>query len=444
MVLVMGTAMGLVGRRSALVVACVCVAAVAGGGWALAATSSGVLHGCANKKTGALRLAAKCKTREKVVSWNAKGQTGLTGLQGATGQQGARGAMGATGATGATGAQGPVGPAAGPAGGALAGSYPDPTLNVTGGDSGATACANNEALAGISTLAVLTCKPGVLADTNTSNTAAGVGAIPGDAGSQNSAFGDHALNSGTGQDDSAFGAFALASLKGFGFDTAIGEGALQNLTGGMGGIENTAVGDGAGGLLKMGSANVLIGTNAGIAYTGSETNNIDIGTSVNGTAGESNVTSIGSNTSKTFISGISGVTTGGTAVPVLIDSSGQLGVTSSSRRFKRDIGTLGESAVDALMKLQPVSFRYRASVAPGPWPPQFGLIAEQVAKVLPNLVAYGRDGKPDAIAYQEFPALLLAEIQRQQREISALRSSNRKLEHQQAQINWLMHHARLH
>jgi trimeric autotransporter adhesin len=111
------------------------------------------------------------------------------------------------------------------------------------------------------------------------------------------------------------------------------------------------------------------------------------GPTINGTAGESNVTSIGSNTSKTFISGISGVTTGGTAVPVLVDSSGQLGVTSSSRRFKRDIRTLGESAVDALMKLQPVSFRYRASVAPGPWPLQFGLIAEQVAKVLPNLVA---------------------------------------------------------
>jgi hypothetical protein len=154
-----------------------------------------------------------------------------------------------------------------------------------------------------------------------------------------------------------------------------------------------------------------------------ESHNIDIGNQ--GNAGESNVTRIGDSQSKAFIAGISGATIGGPAVPVLVNGNGQLGVTTSSRRFKRDIQQLGPSTADGLMKLRPVSFRYRPSVVHGPWPLQFGLIAEQVAKIFPNLVAYGPDGKPDAIAYQELPALLLAEIQRQQREIS-----------------WLMHRVR--
>jgi hypothetical protein len=156
-------------------------------------------------------------------------------------------------------------------------------------------------------------------------------------------------------------------------------------------------------------------------------------------AGESNTIRIGTsgNQTKAFLAGVSGVTTGGTAVPVLVDENGQLGVTSSSRRFKRDIGTLGAGAVDALMRLLPVSFRYRPSIVHGPWPLQYGLIAEEVAKTYPDLVAYGRDGKPNAIAYQELPALLIAAFQRQQREINALLAQNRRLRHQQSQIDGL-------
>jgi len=80
----------------------------------------------------------------------------------------------------------------------------------------------------------------------------------------------------------------------------------------------------------------------------------------------------------------------------------------------------------------------------GPSALQYGLIAEQVAKVFPNLVVYGRDGKPSAVAYQELPALLLAQVQTQQREIWALQAQNGRLRHQQAQIDWLIRHVRPH
>jgi len=447
-VLAMSRAAGSVGRRSALVGVCVCVAGAVGGGWALAAPAAGTLHGCASKRTGALRLASKCRRSERAVSWNAQGRPG------------------ARGAAGPAGAIGPAGPATGAAGGALTGAFPNPGLNVTGGDSGATACADGEAVAGISKLAVLSCAPGVLTNVASNDTGAGLGALTanGGAGSSggmtafgydalhaaaggltglNDAFGYQALQSlASGQSDSAFGAEALGQTTNAVSDSAFGTDALGGLsTGGQG--QDVAVGTSAGGNLKTGTNDTLIGQSAGVLYTGGESNDIVIGSDVDGTAGESNVIRIGQDQSKVFISGISGETTGGTAVPVLVDAAGQLGVTSSSRRFKRDIHDLGPSTLSALMRLQPVSFRYRASVAPGPWPAQFGLIAERVAKILPNLVAYGRDGKPDALAYQEFPALLLAEIQRQQHEIHALQARNRQLQHQQAEINWLMHHARL-
>jgi hypothetical protein len=82
-----------------------------------------------------------------------------------------------------------------------------------------------------------------------------------------------------------------------------------------------------------------------------------------------------------------------------------------------------------------VTFHYKRQYIKGqPDPLEYGLIAEEVAKVLPNLVAYGTDGKPYTVRYQELPALLLAEIQRQQRQINA----------QQAEIHWLMKHIRTH
>lgn len=105
-----------------------------------------------------------------------------------------------------------------------------------------------------------------------------------------------------------------------------------------------------------------------------------------------------------------------------MNSSGQLGTLSSSRRVKREIEPLG--AIPPLMKLRPVSFRYRK----GPDELHYGLLAEQVAKVLPELAVFGEDGLPKTVQYQELPVLLLAKIQSQQRQ----------LDRQQAQIARLM------
>jgi len=98
--------------------------------------------------------------------------------------------------------------------------------------------------------------------------------------------------------------------------------------------------------------------------------------------GESNTIRIGNQfNNKTFIAGISGVTTGGTGAAVLVDANGQLGTISSSRRFKDDIQDMGDASSD-LMKLRPVTFRYKQAQEDGSHPLQYGLVAEEVAEVI--------------------------------------------------------------
>ncbi len=130
---------------------------------------------------------------------------------------------------------------------------------------------------------------------------------------------------------------------------------------------------------------------------------------------------------RAFIAGIRGATTGNAdAINVVIDSAGQLGTVSSSRRVKRDIEAL--PGLSELRDLKPVSFRYRE----GPPELHYGLLAEQVAKVFPELAVYGKDGLPETVQYQELPALLLAELQAQRRQIAR----------QQEQINRLTREVR--
>jgi hypothetical protein len=376
----------------------------------------------------------------------------------------------------------PGGPPTGVAGGVLSGSYPNPTLNVSGGP-----CANGQALTNLSGDGVLTCAPGILVgaglnfaatdpqfsgsgqwnsafglsalkanSTGSSNTAIGFFALQGNTtGGNNSAVGDQSLRDNTtgtsntaiggdslssntaGNSNSAVGRVALFSNTSGSSNSAVGEGALSlNKTGNensalgraalnanTSGSGNAAVGVNA--LLNntIGSDNVAIGQGAGSSLT-TGNNNIAIGSNVTGVAGEANTTRIGSGITRTFIAGISGVTTGGAAVPVQIDGSGQLGITSSSRRFKRDINPIGAES-RGLMNLDPVSFRYRN----GSGSLQYGLIAEEVAKVFPNLVTRGSKGKPLAIAYQQLPALLLQEIQRQHHQIA---DQERRISRQQA------------
>jgi hypothetical protein len=121
----------------------------------------------------------------------------------------------------------------------------------------------------------------------------------------------------------------------------------------------------------------------------------------------------------TFIAGISGVTASG-GVEVFINSNGQLGTVTSSRRFKKDITNMG-GVSEKLMQLRPVTFRYKKAAENGSYPLQYGLIAEEVAKVYPDLVQYDRAGKPFTIYYHLLTPMLLNELQKEHRQTVAQR-----------------------
>jgi len=233
--------------------------------------------------------------------------------------------------------------------------------------------------------------------TGTYNTASGAGVLGANTiGNRNTASGNLALTSNTtGYYNTASGTGALYyNTTGFN-NTASGGYALQN---NMNGNYNIAVGYSAGINLTTGSYNIDIG-NAGVVAEG---NTIRIGDS---------------NQMRTYIAAIRGVTTGvANAIPVLIDSAGQLGTASSSRRFKDDIADMSEAS-SALMKLRPVTFHYKSDQNPKGRTLQYGLIAEEVADVYPGLVAHSADGKIETVMYQFLPAMLLNEVQKQQRTI---------------------------
>jgi hypothetical protein len=199
------------------------------------------------------------------------------------------------------------------------------------------------------------------------------------------------------------------------------------------GINNTALGTNALIANTTGANNIAIGYNAGNLLT-SGSNNITIGHS--GLTGESNTIRIGTTGTQTraFVSGIRGITTGSNdAVTVVIDSSGQLGTISSSRRYKEDIADMGEASA-RLQKLRPVTFRYKTPYTDGRKPVQFGLIAEEVAETFPELTVYNEDGQPETVKYQDLTPMLLNEVQKQQRhadsrdaELEALKKDNAEL-----------------
>ncbi len=189
---------------------------------------------------------------------------------------------------------------------------------------------------------------------------------------------------------------------------------------------NTAVGSGA--LFNAtGINNIAIGVSAGFALT-TGSDNIDIGNSV-GVAGDTQTIRIGGGTQvHTFIAGIRGVTPAN-AVNVVIDPNGQLGVPTSSRRHKFDIASMG-IATEGLMRLRPVTFRYLAHGENAPL--QYGLIAEEVAEVYPELVARNKEGEVDAVMYQFLAPMLLNEVQKQHQVIEEQQS---RLESQQSELD---------
>ena len=249
------------------------------------------------------------------------------------------------------------------------------------------------------------------------NTAAGSDALYRNAsGKRNTAGGFRSLwSNSTGDGNTATGSTALNSNTSGNSNTAMGGAALfSNITGNY----NTALGGGALRSGTTGFRNVALGYQAGYSVT-TGSDNIIIGGGNQGLAADTGVTRIGTSTyqKKAFVAGIRGVKTGATgAVAVLVDANGQLGTINSSGRFKEDIQPMG-SVSQKLYGLRPVTFRYKEAYDDGSKPLQFGLIAEEVAEAFPELVVYGKDGKPETVSYHLLATLLLNELQKDHRVI---------------------------
>jgi Chaperone of endosialidase len=239
------------------------------------------------------------------------------------------------------------------------------------------------------------------------NTATGAFALQlNTTGDENTADGEGALNkNGTGFGNTATGSLALSNNTTGAFNTAAGRLALFDNDSGDG---NTAIGGNA--LLNTtGSGNIGIGLDACVNTT---TGSVNICVGSPGVAGESSTIRLGTVgiQTATFIAGISGTTSPG-GVGVFINGNGQLGTATSSRRVKEGIREIGEESA-GLMRLRPVAFRYKPQIDPVGLA-QYGLIAEEVADVYPDLVVYDRDGQPETVRYHLINALLLNEVQKQ-------------------------------
>ena len=318
--------------------------------------------------------------------------------------------------------------------------------------------------------------------TGSQNTAIGNGALSfNTTGSYNAAVGDSALQSNTtGSQNTASGTFALYSntagnynfAGGFyalytnttgSYNTASGYGALQynstgsgNTAGGSGtlvnnttGAGNTASGETALGSNTTGSSNTASGVNALFNNTSGSYNigfgwyagqnlangsyNIMLGSQ--GLAADDHVIRIGDVQTQTFIAGISGANVSG--VPVVVSSSGQLGIASSSRRFKEDIQDMG-GATGGLLRLRPVTFRYKKPFEDGSKPIQYGLIAEEVAEVYPELVAHSADGRIETVKYQVLDSMLLNEVQRLHAQNTAQQEKIQSLEERLSRLESLL------
>jgi hypothetical protein len=248
------------------------------------------------------------------------------------------------------------------------------------------------------------------------NTANGYNALFNDtSGNNNTAVGSSAMQGNTsvqitGDNNTASGYFSLASVTTGSNNTAIGGNALSNDT--------------------VGTGNIALGHSAGVSLS-TESNNIDVGNiGVTGDSGFIRLGTIGTHMA-TFIAGIRD-TPVGEAISVGVTAAGQLGVRGSSARFKRDIRPMGRDS-EAIFALRPVSFRYREELDANQ-EQQFGLVAEDVEKIAPELVICDGSGKPYTVRYEAVNAMLLNEflkarrqIDSQQKQIDALVAGLRKV-----------------
>ena len=223
------------------------------------------------------------------------------------------------------------------------------------------------------------------------------------------AVGQGALRSNTiGAGNTAVGFQAARLTRGPMNDnnTAIGFASLDMLTQGN---SNTAIGANALDAISGGGQNIAVGSFAG-GFLNSGNNNIYIGNF--GATSDNDTIRIGDPRihSATYVAGIYGQT-GSSGIQVYINSDGQLGTLTSSRRFKKDIQSM-DTASEAILALKPVTFHYRSDKTNTP---QFGLIAEEVAAVDPDLLVRDKEGKPYTVRYDAVNAMLLNEFLKEHR-----------------------------
>jgi hypothetical protein len=280
------------------------------------------------------------------------------------------------------------------------------------------------------------------------NTAVGAYALHGsnipsnNTGHDNTALGYSTLyNTSTGSNNAAVGGFKALYLNTTGsHNTASGTFALySNTTGNY----NSAYGFQTLKALSIGAGNLALGKNAGVNLTQGY-NNIYL--VAPGAKKENGVIKIGNsnNHKRAYIAGIRGVKTNqSNAVQVVIDSNGQLGTINSSARFKKDIHDMADAS-RKLMQLRPVTYHYKDSDGNGENPIEYGLIAEEVEKIYPDLVAHDAEGKVETVQYRKLIPMLLNELQsqnqlmqQQAKEIAALRVQVQKVDSLEQKVNLL-------
>ena len=253
----------------------------------------------------------------------------------------------------------------------------------------------------------------------------------------NTAVGAGTLQSNAGYDNTALGNQALFANNTGSYNTASGVSALgSNTTGSY----NTAFGLSALGANFTGNNNIAIGNLAAFSVSSAGSNNIQIGSQ--GASSDSGVIRIGieGTQNSAYIAGIDSASVPG-GVPVYVTSTGQLGTSLSSRRFKEQITDMGDTS-NKLLLLRPVNFFYKPQYDDGSHLLQYGLIAEEVAKVYPEMVAYDHEGQISTVRYQMLAPMLLNEMQKQNvrllNQVQLQQQENRKLEDRLSAVEALL------
>jgi hypothetical protein len=268
--------------------------------------------------------------------------------------------------------------------------------------------------------------------TSSFNTAVGAGALFANTGDENTATGAGALlNNTIGDHNTANGESALFKNSTGSANTAVGSEALSNNTTGP---FNTAYGSAALFSNSSGSRNTAMGLNAlSSNTTGQDNIAVGFGAGLNVIAAHDTICigNGGTDVSNTcFISQIFGVTPAlNDAVPVEIDSAGQLGTVSSARRFKKEIKFM-DNASEAILALKPVTFHYKSDKTNRA---QFGLIAEEVAAVNPDLVVRDSNGEIYTVRYDAVNAMLLNEFLKEHRVVQEQKATIAELQQNFAQ-----------